>query len=206
MPSTFHQDTIIPEAFQAYHKNKKIPAVIEKNVLTALSHYPELLETSIHFVFKQRIKNAVMEARPVAKTLLGKKKNRVYHINISALMKFTHKAIPIHQLPDSILIGWIGHELGHIMDYEQRSTFSLAGFGISYLLSPKFVQKAERAADTFAVSHGLGRYILETKHFILENADIPEAYKSRIERLYLSPDDILEQVLELEKQRDEGKL
>lgn len=185
-----------------FKKNKEIPKIIEENVLKALSHYPELQNSYIRFEFKQHIKKSVMQAQPVALSLLRKKENRIYKINISALFQLTHTAIPIHQLPDSIMIGWIGHELGHIMDYESRNTWSIIGFGISYLLSKKFIQRAELTADTFAVNHGLGAYIIETKRFILEHADIPQAYKDRIARLYTSPDEIVEQVRALEEDRE----
>src|SRR5690606_27343162 len=189
-------------SFADFKKNKEIPKIIEANVLKALSYYPELQNTHIRFEFKQHIKKSVMQAQPAALSLLRKKENRIYKINISDLFRLINTAISIHQIVDSIMIGWIGHELGHIMDYESRSTWSIIGFGISYLLSKKFIQRAEFTADTFAVTHGLGAYIIETKRFILEHADIPQAYKDRIARLYTSPDEIVEQVKALEEERE----
>ncbi|QNL49017.1 hypothetical protein H8S90_20035 [Olivibacter sp. SDN3] len=199
MSHSILQDSI-PPTLARFAKNKQIPKVIEKNVLEALSYFPELQETHIKFTFKKRIKKSIMQAQPLLGSLIGKKEKRIYKINISALFQLTNTAIPIHQLPDSIMIGWIGHELGHIMDYEQRSTINLIGFGISYVLSNKFVRKAENTADTYAVNNGVGHYIIETKRFILDHADIPQTYKDRIARLYLSPDDIVEQVRELESE------
>ena len=64
-------------------------------------------------------------------------------------------------------------------------------FGLKYLYFPKFIREAERAADTFAVSHGMGKYILVTKDFILNHAHISAKYKARIKRLYLSPEEIM---------------
>ena len=189
----------IPEELSEFKVNKKIPKIIEKNVLKALSYYPELKNVSIKFVFKQRIKKSVMQAQPIAFTLLKRKKNRVYRINISSLFKLKHTAIPIHQIPDSVMIGWIGHELGHIMDYESRNLFGIIAFGVAYLVSDNFIKKAERTADSFAINHGIGHYIVETKRFILENTDISQAYKERIAKLYLSPDDIVDQVRLMEE-------
>src|SRR5688500_14254462 len=83
-----------------YRTNKKIPAIIEKNVLKALSHYPELKNTAIDFVFKKRIKGSVMQAQPLFSSLLRRRTNRSYRINISALFRLTHTVTPIHQLPD----------------------------------------------------------------------------------------------------------
>ena len=177
--------------------NKKIPKVIEDEVLKALSFYPELRQTRIDFVFKQRIKKSVMQAQPDFKAILIGK--RAYKINISALFRLTHTAIPIHQIPKDIMVGWIGHELGHIMDYESRDVRGMISFGLGYLFSSRYIRQAECVADTFAVSHGLGSYILKTKYFILNHAELPQKYKDKIARLYLSPDDIVEQVRLLEE-------
>jgi hypothetical protein len=189
------------EDYGHFRENKKIPKVIEKEVLKALSFYPELQSVSINFVFKQNIKKSVMQAQPRIETMFNKKENRGYNINISSLFKLTHTAIPIHQIPADIMIGWIGHELGHIMDYHNRTIIGMIRFGFGYLFSTKYIQQAERVADTFAVMHGLGHYIIQTKNFILNHADLPEKYKQKIARLYLSPDDIVEQVRLLEVQK-----
>lgn len=187
--------------FNDFKTNKTIPKVIENEVLKALSFYPELKETPIDFVFKRNIKRSVMQAQPKINTMLGAK--RGYNINISALFRLTTSAIPIHQIPSDIMIGWIGHELGHIMDYENRNVTGMIRFGVGYLVSSKYVKQAERVADTFAVNHGLGSYIVKTKHFILNHASLSQKYKDKIARLYLSPDDIMEQVRKLEVAQQE---
>jgi hypothetical protein len=191
----------VTENFDHFRENKKIPKVIENEILKALSFYPELQKVPIDFVFKQNIKKSVMQAQPQIGTMFFRKKKWAYQINISALFKLTHTAIPIHQIPTDIMIGWIGHELGHIMDYHRRNIFGMIRFGYGYLFSTKYIRRAEKVADTFAVMHGLGYYIIETKNFILNHAELPEHYKQKIARLYLSPDDIVEQVKLLETQR-----
>jgi hypothetical protein len=197
------QSSELEKDFLIFETNKKIPPIIKKSVLIALSHYPELLETPIEFVFKQDIKGSVMQAQPKFITLLQGKEGRAYQINISSTFKLTHSALPIHQLPQDIMVGWIGHELGHIMDYENRSTLGLLKFGFGYLFSEKYLKRAEIIADTYAVNHGLGGYIIKTKEYILDHTDLSEAYKAKIARLYLSPDDIVEQIKKLEKARQE---
>lgn len=195
---------IAPE-LRAFSSNKTIPSIIEKNVLTALSFYPELKHVPIQFIFKRRIKSSVMQAQPVFNTLLRARGNRAYRINISALFTLTHTAVPIHQMPDDIMIGWIGHELGHIMDYETRSNAGLVGFGIGYISSASYVKKVEQIADQFAVNHGLGHYLVKTKRFILDHAELPQAYKDKIARLYVSPEEIVEQVRKLEEEKLDGQ-
>ncbi|WP_353182482.1 hypothetical protein [Parapedobacter lycopersici] len=183
-----------------YKKNKQIPHAIERQVLTALSHYPELEETTIRFVFTRRLKRSVMAARPVVASLLKGKDKRAYSILINPVFKLKHHIDPLRQIPDSVLIGWIGHELGHIMDYERRSAWDMAVFGISYGLSKKYIRKAERTADTFATNHGIGPHLVATKNFILDHTELPARYRDKIAELYLSPDDIMELVTELEKE------
>ncbi len=185
-----------------YRRNKLIPAVIEDNVLKALSHYPELKDARISFIFKTNIKTSVMQAQPVFTTLLQKRARRRYRINISPQFKLIHCDMPITKIPDEVMIGWIGHELGHILDYEQRSNTGIISFGYRYLFSPTYVKEAERVADTYAVERGLGSFIIATKRFILDHADLPQSYKDKIARLYLSPDVIVELVKKMEAKEE----
>lgn len=201
----FVQQDSIEKKLLDYKCNKEIPAVIEKQTLIALSHYPELKNTRIRFTFTRKLKQSVMAARPVVMSLLRKREKRVYDVLINPVFKLEHSFETIRQIPDSVMIGWIGHELGHIMDYEKRGTWGLLGFGISYGFSKKYIRKAERIADRFAVEHGLGEHLVATKSFILDHTELPEAYQEKIAKLYLSPDDIVELVAELETEEDEDK-
>ena len=189
-----------------FEHNKQIPAVIEKNVLTALSFYPELKNASIDFIFKTNIKSSIMQAQPVFTTLLKKRKNRRYRINISDHFSLVTSRMPILEIPDEVMIGWIGHELGHILDYEGKSNREIVSFGYHYLFHPDFVKHAELVADSLAVERGMGDYIVATKRFILDHAELPQAYKDKIRRLYLSPDVIVEQVKKLEEKKLQQKL
>jgi hypothetical protein len=189
------------EELLQFRHNKEIPSVIEKNVLNALSFFPELKNTAIRFIFKTDIKSSVMQAQPVVTTILGKRKSRRYRINISRNFKLIHCDMPITQIPDDVMIGWIGHELGHILDYEGKSNLEIVSFGYHYLFHDDFVKHAEMVADSFAVERGMGDYIVATKRFILDHAELPQAYKDKIRRLYLSPDVIVEQVRKLEEKK-----
>ncbi len=177
---------------------KIIPKSIEKEVLTALSFYPELRQVPIEFKFKKNIKKSVMLAQPTLGSIFKKKDQRGYKILISEEFKITGKKFRTIEVPSDVLIGWIGHELGHVRDYQERSALNLIGFGIRYVLLKEHVKKAERAADSFAVNKGMGDYIIRTKRFILDNADIDENYKNRIQEYYLSPEEIMEMVKKMD--------
>ena len=169
-----------------------IPDSISKEIHAALSYYPELKETPIKFKFKKNIKKSTMQAQPTLGSFFRSRKNRKYVVLISETFKISDKTFLTRHIPSDILIGWIGHELGHVMDYRDRSKLNLIWFGIKYLFSSKHIVEAERAADTYAVQHNMESYILKTKDFILNNADVEEAYKLRIKKFYLSPEEIMD--------------
>lgn len=182
--------------------NKIIPEDIKKEATVALSHYPALKNTNIEFVIKPSLKQSFMKAQPVFSSLLGSKENRAYKILISDSFALENKRLDLKEIPENVLIGWLGHELGHIMDYKNRSSFNLICFGIRYSLSKNYIRKAERIADSFAVSHNMENYIIATKNFILNHADLSDKYKSRIKRLYVSPNEILKIVEQQRKPID----
>ncbi|MFX0556489.1 hypothetical protein ACOCEA_06805 [Maribacter sp. CXY002] len=173
-----------------------IPKEIENEALVALSHYPELKDTPIEFKFKPNIKKSTMQAQPEFTSVFNSKKNRRYKILISEQIKIADSTYYTKNIPAEIMIGWLGHELGHIMDYQNRNGLNLIGFGIQYLASKRYIKEAERRADAFAVRHGMEKYILATKEFILEKAGLSEKYIDRIKKFYLSPEEIMKLVEE----------
>ena len=168
-----------------------IPKSIKEEVQTALNYYPQLKNIHIEFKFKKNIKKSTMQARPTFDSFFKSKTDRRFLILISEKFKIASKEFSTRDIPKDIFIGWIGHELGHIMDYQHRNKANLIWFGIKYLFSDNHIVEAERAADGFAVKHRMEDYILKTKNFILNNTDISEEYKNRIKRYYLSPEEIM---------------
>ena len=172
--------------FEKFATNKIIPSEIRAMTLEALSYFPDLINTKIDFQFKKNISGSVMQAQPkVGSLFVHAKDNRSYKIKISRYLFLEDNPIPIEDLPKDVFLGWIGHELGHIQDYLNRSSLNL---------SDAFITKAEIAADSYAVAHGLGEKIIATKNFVLNHDQIPLAYKQKIEALYLSPGEILSMV------------
>ncbi|UKM64138.1 hypothetical protein GSB9_00685 [Flavobacteriaceae bacterium GSB9] len=171
-----------------------IPQIIEKEALKALSYFPQLKHTHIELKFKKNIKKSTMQAQPKFSSFFKDRSRRSYVILISESFKISNNKFLTKHIPPDILIGWIGHELGHIMDYQNRSKFNLILFGLKYLFLESHVVEAERTADTFAVNNGMASYILKTKNFILNHANISTNYKTRIKKYYLSPEEIMELV------------
>ncbi len=180
------------EDLEKFTKNKEIPQELKSEILEALSYYPELENTQIDFIFCDNIKGSVMQAQPKVKTMWFRNKNkRGYKVKISRHLHLSDREMKVEDVPYNVLIGWLGHELGHVMDYRNRSNFAMACFGVNYVCSKRFLRKAERNADKYAISHGLSENIIETKHFILDHAKFPKAYKEKIRNLYMSPEDVI---------------
>lgn len=184
-------DSNLDDEFIEY-QNKSIPVEIAEATIEALSYFPELEDVSIDFVYREKIKGAVMQAQPYLFSLFVNGKNsRRYKIKVTRQLEFAEGYYPIEQVPYDALVGWIGHELGHVMDYLNRSSANMMHFGARYFLSNKRVIEAELTADGYAIGCGMGHHILANKNYILNNENFEDDYKDKIKNLYMSPDQIL---------------
>ncbi|XLS30566.1 hypothetical protein ACJD0Z_07005 [Flavobacteriaceae bacterium M23B6Z8] len=183
---------ISPKTF----KGHQIPEAIKKEAEKALSFYPQLKNTPIIFKFKKEIAKSTMQAQPVWQTLFYSKKKRRYIILISEKFKIDGKTFYTKDAPFDVLVGWLGHELGHVMDYKERSSLNLIFFGARYIFLQQHIKKAERTADVYAINQGMEKYIMATKDFILNQAGLSSTYLERIKKYYLSPEDIMQLVKE----------
>lgn len=179
-------------------KNEMINTNVQSIIDQARSFYPELKDIIIEFRMVTAMKKALMLAQPKVITLFGPKGDREYLVKISNTLQLEDYMIPVSDMPKDVLVGWIGHELGHIMDYQNRSLAGMLRFGLGYWLSSNYIRKAEYVADNYAIKNGLGDKIIKTKNFILDHAHIPDRYKQKITRLYMSPEEVLAKVKEIE--------
>ncbi len=169
-----------------------VPENIREQAEMAMSFYPELKHTEVEFKYNDMVRKNFMQAQPKWKSLFSSRNKRAYIILISKKFKVEDKYFSIEEIPEDVLIGWLGHELGHVMDYRSRSTIGMLIFGLKYLYSPAHIKEVERAADDYAVKHGMGNYILKTKDFILNNTSLSDSYKNHMRKFYLSPEEIAE--------------
>lgn len=174
---------------EAYN-NKKIPELLKPEIIKALSFYPALKDVPIIFKLKEHVRGSLMQAQPHVKTILKGRKG--YVINISKYLLINNNKMRIQDLPENVLVGWIGHELGHVMDYIDRTFLGMVKFGFGYIFSRKFILGAERDADINAIKHGLSENIISAKNFILNHSELPKKYKEKIRRFYMSPEEVLE--------------
>jgi len=202
LPACYAQQSTMQQKDSLEFSNKIVPDIIWRETYVALSHYPELKDTPIEIRFKKNIKKSFMQAQPKISGLFKNRKNRSYFIFINEKFKIEDEIFDVTTVPSEVLIGWIGHELGHIMDYRDRSALDLLWFGVKYVTSKNYIREAERAADTYAVNHGLGENIIATKDFILNHSKLSDTYKNRIEDLYLSQEEIMVLIDEIHEETD----
>ncbi len=167
--------------------NITAPPELWSAIAQTMACYPELKHTTIHFRYADKMGNTVMKAQPAVQPFT-RKETRAYVVRMRRDYKQHSELLSLHELPEAVLIGWLGHEMGHIMDYLDRSNFAMLGFGSGYLISEKLMRRAEDRADTYAVKHGLGEYLITTRKFILRSTGMPEQYVQRISQFYHSPE------------------
>lgn len=202
LPVCYAQQSTMQQKDSLKFTNKIVPDSIWREAYVALSHYPELKDTPIEIRFKKNIKKSFMQAQPKLSGIFKNRKNRSYLIFINEKFSIEDEVFDVSDVPSEVLIGWIGHELGHIMDYRDRTAMDLLWFGVKYVTSKNYIREAERAADTYAVNHGLGENIIATKDFILNHSKLSDTYKNRIQDLYLSQEEIMVLIDEIHEETD----
>lgn len=149
----------------------------------------QALENNTIILSQKATPKTNMRAQPVLDAKIFNTKKRTYKIEISNHSNFA-QYLKIEELPEIVLVGWFAHELGHVMDYFHRSAGNMIRFGLGYWLFPNFRIGAERKADLYAIENGFAKEILATKKFILEHSSLPDFYKKKIEKYYMSPDEV----------------
>lgn len=163
---------------------------IRQCFIQAHQKFEELHQNKI-ILAKRSLDKTNMQAQPVINWSFWNKEKRAYQITLSNHIELEQYFRP-EILPEEILIGWFAHELGHLMDYRARSGWEMITFALKYLFSNDHRVKTERLADVYAIEKGFSDYLVATKKFILEHADLPDKYKERIKKYYLSIEEVEE--------------
>jgi hypothetical protein len=153
-----------------YGLNKQLPPGYEKEVLEALSYFPELKKVKIKFVVKKSL--STLKTKPTFVSVFLPRGHRSYIITISN--KTIDKLTPVMfaNLPEEARIGIAGHELSHVADLSSRTTWQCFKVGMGHL-SPRYLDRFEYNTDLICIKHGLGKnleawssYIRNTMHTV----------------------------------------
>ncbi|MFT5723674.1 MAG: hypothetical protein ACI9JN_000791 [Bacteroidia bacterium] len=171
--------------------NKRYPGRLKSEVEKALLYYPDLEHIAIEFRWGVFTQHSFMLAQPKPLTLLRNRNKREYQIIMRKKFFLKNNRVPNSRIPSDVLVGWLGHELGHVADYKDRSSWNLAWFGICYYFSKTFLKKAEISADLNAVKHGLIKELVVSKEFGRNPAYFPWSYIKKLQKFYPSIEDVL---------------
>lgn len=168
-----------------YGNHKTMPAAYELSILIALSHYPELISTSIDFI--ESPIHSTMAARPRSQGLLeGRDRSYIVYINNC---KENTGFLP-SELSFNQLTGVMGHELAHICYYTGRTAFHLFLDGMGYYLKD-YRKSFEAGTDMITIDHGLGWQLFDFSEYILNCKTLSPAYEKKKRTIYLGSQDLL---------------
>lgn len=157
-------------------KNFIGPNSLKAECYLALAFFPELFHKEIKV--KYRKISATMNARPDVWNIFKKKANRKYFLLINN-NKGKHKGLNLDEISFNARVGWFGHEFAHMATYTQMSNWQTLVFTVKYLISNKFVRKAERYTNYLAIKRGLVFQIYQGEQYILLNSALADDYRKR---------------------------
>jgi hypothetical protein len=147
-----------------FGKNKQIPAEYRVQILTALRYYPELKNVPIRFKIEASC-CAPLTTTPKLASIFKRKHKRSFVITIRNLRNKELQPILFKNLDFNAQIGVIGHELGHVIDFNRQSTLRLIVNGIRHI-SPKYIDHFEYSTDSICIAHGLGHQLLSWSVYV----------------------------------------
>ncbi len=162
--------------------NKTIPEDVELAALVSLSYFPELSNTRIEFVYEKQCEFLITKPR---NKMFTSRTKRGYQI-LMTTNKDPDKGMVIERVAFNALVGVLGHELAHVLDYSDKSVFATAMTGMKYSTSKKYRRKLERATDMATVDHGLGYQLFRIRiYFPEQETKAHDSYLDREEILDL---------------------
>lgn len=153
----------------------------------ALSHYPELHHKKISLKLKS-IKST-MQAQPSPNFIVKLKNKRGYSIFVNNNPNLT--GLNYMELSFNGLVGWIGHEFAHLIDYSSMNNRELLGFITAYIFDKRTMRRTERNADRETIKRGLGAQLLDGVAFFEKNKKVSKRYRKRKQKNYLSEEEII---------------
>ncbi len=166
-----------------------VPKNLRSQTFLALWHYPELAQTSIELRYRNQ--KTTMSVRPKASFIFKKKFNRKYIISINKQLKRSGDGILVDSVPFNAQIGLIGHEMAHIVDYQNKSSVGILIMGVRYLF-PSYRRKVELAIDRLTINHGLFYQLYDWSDYVFNLSDANEKYIRYKSKYYYTEKELLE--------------
>ncbi len=177
-------------------QNKNAPAVCQDAVTYALSFFPELKTVPIQFHHKSAV--LPHKSRPTFRTVFRRaNKNRIYKVTIAANTVPELTPLIFDNLTFNEQVGLIAHELAHITQFQQSSTFGLLKKAFAYLSQTARTQ-FEQEADKIAIQRGLG-WELYAYSNVRDKISSDNPVVEYLSKFYLSPEEIMQYMRNLKR-------
>ncbi len=151
--------------------------------LIALSYYPELKNVKIKFKYSREV--TTLAARPHPFYLLSERKYLVLINN-----KKNFQGIRLEEAPFNAQIGVIGHELAHIVDYDNYNFWGILGIYFRFS-DTKRKPLFEKEIDKATIERGLGWQLYDWAAFSMyEENSASKNYVKFKRNNYMQPDEI----------------
>ncbi len=160
-----------------------------------LNFFPEIAKNSV--VLKYKSIRTSMACKPVLKEIFNKK--RRYEIIINNDSK--NVEIPFDEIPFQAKIGIIAHELGHVLDYQNKSVFQLIKTGLLYIIGNQ--EKYEKSIDYLTIKKGFGWQVLAWSDYAFNHSNASVSYLEFKDKYYFNPEEI-KAILESDKKYKTG--
>jgi len=155
-----------------FGENKTMPAEYEKQILTALSYFPELRKTRITFIL-QKGNSGVIETRPEWLSVFKNSKSRAYIVFIGDSSSRYTPQFMFRNSPVNGQVGIIGHELTHILYFSKKNTFGLLNTGIAHI-SRSYMDNFENKTDSVCIERGLGYQLIDWNIYLRKAFGMPD--------------------------------
>ena len=146
-----------------FGENKKMPAGLEKQIIYALSYFPELAKTKIKFRLKKST-GGIIATQPTIGSLLRRSSKRTYIVIINDSTE--GRKIPLFANCEvNGQVGILGHELCHIIYFNNSTGLGLLGLGISHV-SKSYMDRFEHNTDSMDIVRGLGYQLIAWNEYL----------------------------------------
>lgn len=173
---------------EEFGQHKRIPKKYEKEILLALSRYPELKRTRIQFKLAKEA-SVPYGTKPTLLSCFLPSRQRTYVVTILEKADKPEKDALLKKCTEEMRMAVLGHELAHVKQYSGRSAAQLLRMLLLYSTSDKKKRVIERNADKQTIKIGLGKELLAHARYL---RSIPGYLEQRPElnQYYLLPDEI----------------
>jgi len=181
-----------------FEANKVIPSKYREVILEVLESYPELRDTYIRFCLKKH-HTVPYGTTPDLSSVFRKAEKRSFTVTIQEEAKPPTEHVLFRNLTRDMQKGVLAHELIHVLQYQARSGTGLLKL-ICGMARKSMQRRIEKEADRGAVERGFGRELYE---HAVHLRSVPGYVQLRpaIHRNYLEPEEILDYMNALEKER-----